>query len=199
MDTQIDEQQSLQLIRQMISQGKRNLKEGSVFYLIWGWAALLAGASQYVLLEFIEWQWHWVSWPILMTIAGIAAMVVGTRKGKKQHYVTFTDIAMKYLWGGFFLYVLVVLFMSQVIGWDISYVLIIGLYGLGTFISGGILQFKPLIIGGLLSIVICLVCVFVPAFHNDFSNVLLLLCLSILISYLVPGYMLRAQNPNNAT
>lgn len=198
METNIDEKQSLEIIKEMIGRGKRNLKDGSQFYLIWGWAALIAALMHYSLINFAEYEHSWVTWPVTMIIAGAITGIVGMRIGKRQKFVSFTDSAMVYLWGGFLMYLFIVLMMSQVIGWTASYVLIIGLYGLGTFISGGILRFRPLIIGGLLSMALCTMAVFVPILTSTFSNVLLLLALSLVISYIVPGYILRAQHPNNA-
>ncbi len=199
METSIDERKSLELIRGMINNGRRNFNEGSAFYLIWGWAVLIAGLGQYVLLNVMSYEYHWATWPVIMVIAGIISVVVGVRHGKKKRYVTFTDTAMKYLWGGFVIYLFAVLFMSPKIGWSSSYVLIVGLYGFGTFVSGGILQFRPLIIGGLLSIALAFLGVFAPFITDSFSNVLLLLCLSIVVSYLIPGYMLRAKFSTNAS
>ncbi len=183
----------------MISKGKHNFKEGSIFYLIWGWAVLVAGVGQYLLINVAEYEYHWATWPVFMLLAGIVAAVTGARQSKKQKFVTFTDTAMKYLWGGFIIYLFAVLFMSKTIGWGPSYILVVGLYGFGTFVSGGILQFRPLIIGGLASIALAFAGIFVPAITQSFSNVLLLLCVSIVISYLIPGYMLRAKFNNDAT
>ncbi len=198
METSLDERKSLELIRNMITNGKRNFKEGSIFYLIWGWAVLLAGLGQYVLINMVEYENHWATWPVIMIIAGIASAVIGMRKGRSQKFVTFTDTAMKYLWGGFVVYLFTILFISPQIGWGPSYILIVGMYGFGTFVSGGILQFKPLIAGGVASMVLAVLAIFLPIITESFSNVLLLLCLSIVISYLIPGYMLRAKTNNDA-
>lgn len=198
MESSLDEHKSIELIRGMINNGRRNFSEGSVFYLVWGWAVLIAGLGQYALLNVADYKYHWAVWPVAMTVAGVASAVIGARQGKKQKFVTFTDTAMKYLWGGFVIFLFLLLFISPQIGWGPSYVLIVGLYGFGTFVSGGILQFRPLIIGGLLSIGLAITGVFVPLITESFSNVLLLLCLSIVVSYLIPGYMLRAKFNTNA-
>ncbi len=197
METTMNENESLEVIRKMINQGKVNFKEQSIFYLIWGWAAFSAGIIEYVLLQ-LEYAYHPITWAICMTIGGIASGIVGAKQGKKRKFVTFTDGAMKYLWIGFIVYLFIVLFMSTSIGWAASYVLIVGLYGLGTFVSGGILQFKPLIIGGISSLVLALAGGLFSSVFDSFSNALLLLCLSLLVSYLIPGYMLRSKNFTNA-
>lgn len=193
METDMDERRSIEVIQQMIMNGKRKISSGSIFYLVWGWAVLVAGLSQYILLNVVQYDKHWVTWPVSMTLAAFVSILIGRRQTKAQRFVTFTDVAMKYLWGGFVIYLFAVLFMSPHIGWGASYVLIVGLYGFGTFVSGGILQFRPLIVGGLASISLSFAAIFIPAIAQSFSNVLLLLCASIIVSYLVPGYMLRAK------
>lgn len=194
----MSEQESLQLIRSMIDRGRHNFKAQSIFYLLWGWAVLVAGLTQYVLLSFTDYEKHWLVWPVLMVATAITSAFIGRSQSKKQRYVSFVEGSIRYLWGGFVLYLLMVLFISKQIGWGSSYILIIGLYGLATFVSGGILRFAPLIVGGLLSILLGFAGVFAGDFFAHFPNVLLALCLSIVVSYLIPGYMLRKKAPDAA-
>jgi uncharacterized membrane protein YhaH (DUF805 family) len=91
------------------------------------------------------------------------------------------------VWGFFFTIIVILAFaISGKIAWEIANVLIIALYGLGTFVSGGILKFKPLIIGGMCCWIIALCIFFIP---DEYS--LLLVAGSIIIAYLIPGYLLR--------
>ncbi|MCK9400924.1 MAG: hypothetical protein M0Q51_13160 [Bacteroidales bacterium] len=110
------------------------------------------------------------------------------RMGKRSGYRTHLDTAFIYLWYGFFFTLMVILAFSigGKISWEISNALIISMYGLGTFVSGGILKFKPLIIGGISCWIIALGAFFVPGHY-----MLLLVSLSIIIAYLIPGYLLR--------
>jgi hypothetical protein len=74
--------------------------------------------------------------------------------------------------------------------WSASYLLIIALYGMGTSVSGGILSFKPLVVGGMFSFALAVI-IMITGWYSDFSTMLLCLALSILGSYLIPGYLLR--------
>ncbi len=71
---------------------------------------------------------------------------------------------------------------------SVGYPFIIILLGWGTVISGGILKFKPLIIGGILAWVIAIADFFVSA-----ENQLLMMALATIIAYLIPGYMLKSK------
>ena len=83
METSMNENQSLEVIRKMMNHGKINFKEQSIFYLIWGWAAFAAGIIEYALLHF-EYAYHPIVWPISMTLAGVTSGILGAKQGKKN-------------------------------------------------------------------------------------------------------------------
>ena len=60
------------------------------------------------------------------------------------------------------------------------------LYGLGTFVSGSVIQFKPLIIGGIISWVLAVIAVYL-----QYDYQILMGALAILFSYIIPGHLLR--------
>lgn len=176
---------NLKLIEEMISSAKGNIKEGSVFYLIWGWLVLIAAASNYILLNFDLYEHHWIAWPILMTLGGVLTGVIGYRKGRTQRVKTYPERAMKHLWFAFLITLFSVLFGMGKIGLEASYPIIMLLYGLGTFISGGIFKFNPLRIGG----VVAWVCGTID-FHVEFTDQLILIMIAIVASYIIPGHLL---------
>lgn len=182
-------EKQLQLIEEMIATAKGNLKDGSIFYLIWGWLVLVAALSNYILLNFTEYPNHWIAWPILMGLGAIISMIVGFKMGKRKVVKTYVDRAIGFLWGGFGGTLLIVLISMPHIGVLKTYPMLILLYGLGTFVSGGILKFKPLIIGGILCWIIGAIAV-----YANFSQQLLLISLAIIVSYIIPGHLLAAKS-----
>jgi hypothetical protein len=191
------EQESLTVIKEMIERSRTNFKEQSFYYLMWGW--LVVGA---ILVEAFLFNqgasYHWIVWPIMGFGGGITSGIYGRMQGKKAGHSTHIDRAMSYVWIGFIMYLFVVLILSATgkfgnaaKGWNTSFLLIMGLYGLGTFISGGILKFKPLVFGGIASFVLVALTVFIPALSESFNGALLMLAASIIVSYLIPGYMLK--------
>jgi len=139
---------------------------------------------------------HPIVWPIMGFGGGIASGIYGRKQGKKAGHKTHLDRAMSYVWLGFIMYLFIVILLSATgklgeQGWNTSFLLIMGLYGLGTFISGGLLKFKPLIYGGIASFVLVALTVFIPSLVATFNGALLMLGASIIVSYLIPGYMLK--------
>lgn len=187
MEKNLTENQSLKIIQEMIITAKGNLRENSFFYLLWGWLVLAACLLHYLLLQ-VGWAYAFLPWPVLMTAGGVASVVAGVRMGRRSRVVTHVDKMMTYLWTGFTVVLLLMISMAllQKLSWTGVYPLIIAMYGLGTFVSGGALKFKPLIVGGIASWIIALVAFMVPV-----QFILLLTALSVIVAYLVPGYMLK--------
>lgn len=190
METNLTQQQSLKIIQEMIATSKNNLKDNSFFFLLWGWLVLIASLSHFALLQ-VEYQYPYLPWSVTMFLGGIISGIAGYRMGKKAKVISHVDKMIMYLWWGFTVVMLIILFMAgfNKIDWNLTHPLIILLYGLGTFVSGGVLKFKPLIIGGIASWVIAVIAFFVTP-----EYVLLLIALSIIIAYLIPGYMLKAKS-----
>lgn len=184
-------QDQLNLIEEMISQSKTRISEGSIFYLLWGWLVIIAAAFNYYMLVIEQSNYHWIAWPILMTIGGIVSAIIGAKKGRNSSVKTYVDRALNYLWIGFTISLIMVLISMVKYGPQTVYPIIILLYGLGTFVSGGILKFKPLIWGGALCWLIGAIAV-----YADFPQQLLLLSAAVLFSYILPGYMLSKSDKN---
>lgn len=188
---EMNTQDQLKLIEEMISQSKNKISEGSIFYLIWGWLVIIAAAFNYYMLTIEHSNYHWIAWPILMTLGGIISGVVGIRKERSSQVKTYVDRALSYLWIGFTISLFMILVSMVKYGAQTVYPIIILLYGLGTFVSGGILKFKPLIWGGILCWILGAIAV-----YADFSQQLLLLMGAVLFSYILPGYLLSKSDKN---
>jgi Na+/melibiose symporter-like transporter len=180
-----ESQEQLKVIEEMIANAKLNISEGSIFYLIWGWLVVLAAAINYYLLVYMNYDNHWLPWPILMSIGGLLSMIIGYRKSKKGRAKTYVERALNYLWIGFGITLFMVLVGMLRLGPEKTYPIIIFLYGLGTFVSGGILKFKPLLLGGIACWLIGLI-----AFYTSFANQLILISLAVFVSYIIPGHLL---------
>lgn len=188
----MNEQESILIIKRMIDDSKQNIKAQSPFYLLWGVLVFISAFVEYYLYVVAEWPGHWYVWPVMSVIGGVGSGVIGRRQEKKSTVRTFIDRAMNYFWGGWVILFITTIIWSVVaqVSWALIFTIIIAFYGVGTFISGGILRFKPLLIGGLVSLGIAIICLALGV-YKDFPNMLIALAFSILVSYLIPGFLLR--------
>jgi len=193
MEENFNEQDSLKLISEMLENTKARFNENGFFFLLWGWLVLIASLLHFFLLH-TNFFYPYIGWPIIMFGGGIASGIAGYRRGKDAKVKTFVDRSMSYLWIGFMIS-FIILFAIVIIGnikWHLLSILIMALYGLPTFVSGGILKFKPLIYGALACWIIVIISLFV---REDY--VILLSALSVVLAYLIPGYLLRAKFNKN--
>ncbi len=186
-----ESKEQLALIEEMIAQSRSKISEGSIFYQLWGWLVVVAASTHYYLLNYSEFKHHYIAWPILMTLGGIISMIIGFKQEKKKGVKTHIDRTLSYLWIGFTVTLILVLISMINIGPEGAYPIVILLYGLGTFVSGGILRFKPLVIGGAVSWILG-----IAALYVNFSDQLLLIIAAVLFSYILPGYLLSKSEKN---
>lgn len=189
MKNEFNEKESLILIQEMIESSKARLGESSFFFLLWGWLVLFASLTHFTLL-YTGFKYPYLPWPVMMIIGGIVAGIAGYRMKKRTRVKTYLETSMKFLWLSFAITMFFILFSAGFgkISWGMSNILIIALYGLGTFASGGIIKFKPLIIGGIASWLIAVISLFIAPEYTFIS-----IALSIIIAYLIPGYMLKTK------
>ncbi len=184
-------EQSLQLIQSMISKTKQDMSDNSIHFLVWGWITFIACAGQFVLKHILEYEKHYYVWSLI--IVGIVFNIwYGIKEDKIRKTRTYVGDSMKYLWIGMGISYFVLSMILTKIGWHSSvFPFFILLYGLGTFVSGSILQFRPLKIGGIIAWVLA-----IGAAYVEYDYQMLFGAAAILISYIIPAYMLRSKNKN---
>lgn len=176
-------EESLRLINTMINKAQNKLQENGFLFIFWGWLVFLVATSFYILVQ-MKIENAWVVW-YAMPAGGIFTMFYAMRQSKKEKVKSFVDDYMMYIGIAFGISLTIILVM----GWKLQlncYPMVILLYALTTFIYGGILKFMPLVIFGALSFPIS-----VGAFFVDFHTQILLLALSVFVSYIIPGHLLQ--------
>ncbi len=178
------ENESLELIHKMISSAKRDFEDDSFHYLIWGWLVFLACATQFVLMK-LNVSFSYIGWMIFMPIGAIASMIYGYKQDKKQRVKSYIDEVMKYVLISFLVALGTVLVFMPKLGL-MTYPLVMLVYGTWLFTSGGMIKFRPLIIGGVLNWILGIFSAFLV-----FEYQLMILALAVLLGYIIPGHMLK--------
>lgn len=186
MDANLSPEQSLKLIESMIGQAKRSFQRMSFYFLLWGGLLLAATLTEYFVAR-AGLPNGWMGWPVLGTLGGIIAGMYGSREGKKAGATTFTDTVFMWVWVAFTITLVIVIVSSVAVGSAPGPWVSI-LTGMPTFITGGILRFRPLMIGGVLFWVFGLLSLFVWPEHGA-----LLFGLALLLGYIIPGILLKRQ------
>lgn len=189
MEENFSPQESIQLIQSMIHKTRSNLGENRVYFLLWGWVTFAAILSQFILKVVFRYERHYLVW--LITIPTVIVTIAYTAKrGSQRKMKTYIGESMSYLWTGIGIsfFILSFIISNSKEGWLNAWPFFILLYGTGTFISGSILKFAPLVIGGIFSWLLALASVFV-----SFDYQLLIAATAILTSYIIPGHLLGTK------
>ncbi len=188
-EKELTKEQSLQLITDMIGQAKRNFaKGGSFYFLLWGWVVMLANLGHYILASYTNFEQPYIVW--LATIpAGIISGIYGGRQGRNAKVKSHLDKMYGYIWLSVFISVLIILFFMGDVNYNVNAIILV-FAGLGTLLSGLMLRFRPLVLGGLALWISSIV-----AFNMPVNDQYLIGAIGIIAGYLIPGYLLKkAEN-----
>jgi len=184
-------EESLKIITQMINKTKGNIAQGSFHLLFWGWLILVCSLSEFILYRFTDFNNVWFVW--FFTIPGVfVSLIYGFVKGKKASVHTYAEKLYMWIWLGF-AFSVVVLFILHIKEMSSVGKYILMLVGLPTFISGFVIKFRPLIVGGIAFWIFAIIANFTGP---DISG--LCMPLAIVTGYLVPGYLLKRKNSHDA-
>jgi hypothetical protein len=141
-------EESLRIIRSMIESTKQDLHDNGSWFLLWGWLVFIACITHYILME-MGFNQPYLAW-ILMPIGGVISFVKGIREEKSQKVKTHIDEFMKHVLIAFLVSLFIVLGFGPKLLLN-TYPLIMMVYGFWLFISGGVINFRPLQIGGIIN------------------------------------------------
>ena len=178
--------ESLQLIQTMIAKTRQDMGDNSSHFLLWGWLTLVACVGQFILKNVFDYPKHYLVW-LLMIPGIIISTYLGIREKRTQRASTYIGDSMKYLWMGMGISFFVLGMILGRQGWNTNvFPFFMLLYGLGTFVSGQFLQFKPLIFGGVAAWALA-----IGSGYFNYDYQMLFAAAAILVSYIIPAYMLR--------
>lgn len=186
MEENFSPQQSLQLIESMIKKVRSDISENRFHFLFWGWITFLALLTQFFLKVVVQYRHHYLVW--LCVVPAVIITIIYSNRHHRRSVSTYVGDSMKYLWMGIGIsfFVLSFIISKTAGGWLIAYPFFILFYGLGTFISGMFLKFRPLVIGGIFNWLLACICVLLP-----YDYQLLVSAVAILTSYIIPGHIIQ--------
>src|SRR5829696_8021812 len=138
---------SLLIIQSMIDKTKNELSNNTFYFLLWGWLVFAACLLQYVLMVFVGYSQHYYAW-LLMVVGVLVSLIHGSQSRRTQKVKTYVGESMIVLWTGMGIAFFTLWIILMQAGWQYAFPIYILMYATATFISGGILQFRPLQVGG---------------------------------------------------
>jgi len=199
MDKTLTPEESLQIIQKSISNSRKNMREGSFYYLLWGWALILASLANYFLIRNLIIQERYdeimlmslVAWGVFLVAAMIIQFVYLSRKGKKGRVITHLDRYIKIIWIAAGLLMGLMTFLSlKVDAYPTPFIL--GVTAMATAVSGLMVRFRPLVVGAMVFLVAAVISSFLSG-----TEQLLVFAVAMVLGYLIPGYIIRSLKNGN--
>lgn len=181
----MSEKESLLLINEMISKAKSSYVTTGAASVVWG--ALIVFCSLFTWLE-IHFAYFIAVDIWLLTLVAVVFQVYFSVKEKKQRkFVAHDETITTYIWSAFGICIFLLSFYNSKFGNNGQSVssLFMLLYGIPTFITGGLYKYKPMIVGGIVCWCLCII----SMFTNNATD-LLLMAASGLFAWLIPGIIL---------
>lgn len=179
--------ESLRLIETMIAQAKRSFHRQSYYFLLWGVLLIAAMLFNYG-MALRGSTIGGYAWPVMGVVGGILSFIHGAREGRSKPVTTPMDRVIIWLWMAFVCTLLLTMIVGASSAHEMPIASTIVLTGLPTFVTGQLMRFRPLVLGGVLFWVLGAVAYFTPMTVNVW-----LFIAAIFFGYLVPGYLLKRQ------
>jgi len=187
-DNQLSPPESLALIDAMIKQARNRFTENGFLYLLWGWLIFATALAHFFLLRFTQVSHPEIVW-LSCFAAGMIQFIYLARRSRSEQVKTYSDEILQYVWVTFGVCMtLMSLIVIRYGNWSLTYALTIMLYGMPTFLSGVIMQFRPLKAGG----IACWILSAITGYSNG-PHILLFIAAAVLFAWVIPGYLLRRK------
>ena len=194
-EKEINPAESLEIMQSMILKAQKNYSVDSFYYIMWGWLTFTAATLSYFLAPVLEEKTGLV-W-LLMPLGGVASYIYGAKQSKKQKVKTHIETHVQQVWvtlGIAFIFLIIAIFLK--INFEVLPTFIL-LYGIGIFCTGRIIKFIPMMVGGLLCFPLFLICSKFSILDESMQMFqFLILAFAILVSYIIPGHLLKAKFSN---
>lgn len=187
-EKKMTELESFSIIQQMIQSAKEEHHENGSGWLIWGWLLFIASVTSVILAYMGARQYIGWVWTGSLGVGGIVYVLEHTLKPKNTVKTYVQDLLGK-IETGFFvsLFIIVAAGMLSKASFAFGYYYI--LYAFWMFIHGSAIKFKPLIVGAFVNWAAAIAIFLIIDFKYD----MMVSAIAVLVGYLVPGYMLRAE------
>ena len=183
--------ESLSLISEMINNVKKEYRQNAFYFLLWGWVITLACITHYAgirilvhyemynkinLLSFINWG--------VFILMGMSIQYWRKTKNPEKAMNLYNRF-LRVLWqiGGLSMIISAFISLNFNI-YPVPVILIIT--AMSTLVTGIVVRFMPLILGGIIFIIASLVSTY---FLYEYS--LLVCAAAIVLGYIIPGYILK--------
>jgi Flp pilus assembly protein TadB len=190
----LSEEESLGLINQMIRVARDEHRESGEGWLIWGWLLFIASVLSVVFSWSGMGRYIGFTWTAMLALGMVIYLFGHVRKQQMKKVKTYVQELLDKLGTAFFVSLFLMIAASNIRGdqsFGFGYYYI--LYAFWMYIHGSAIRFKPLLVGALVNWAAAIAIFLI----KDFSYDMIVSAIAVLVGYLIPGYMLKAEYKRN--
>ena len=189
-----DENQSLQVIKEMIQVSQKKLKNDGVLFILWGWTIFYNYISWYIINNIVTTYQIKMGFEYfakgLVVLAFAFSIYYIFKKNKKV--TTYIGISLRYVW----ISLIVCLSLVNMIIFNtihefnpaLQHPIFMVFMAFAVVITGGILRYKLIIFGGVVFGLLAYLCSYL-----SLENQMLIEAFAWLIAFIIPGHYLYAK------
>jgi len=189
-----DEGQSIQVIKEMIQVSQKSFKNDGILFLLWGWLMFFSYVFDYILHNVvITLQMQKITDKLRFAITLIAIAYTLYYVFKKTKKVkTYIGISLRYVWVSLIVCLsltsMIIHNVMHQINFELLHPIFMMFIAFATVITGGILRYKLVIIGGIVFGLLAYAC----SYFNLHTQ-LLFEAVAWLVAFIIPGHILYAN------
>jgi len=187
MENNFSPEESLRVIQTMIDKTKTSVVDKSFYFLLWGWLVFTGALLQYILVVYVQTPANGAAWNVMFI--GFIVSIIRRRRQKPRAVKTYVDDGLANIWLSILVVqILIVFIFFRYRDWEHCYPFFVLIYSVGCFLTGRLIKFNPLIWGA----VTCWAVAILMTVNDAITN-MLLTAAAVLVSYIIPGYLLRRE------
>ncbi|CAN5384118.1 hypothetical protein BH23BAC1_BH23BAC1_05420 [soil metagenome] len=176
-------EEHLKIIAEMIEQAQGNFSQQSFYYLLWGTVAILCNLGHFILLK-LNYPYPYLVWLLTIPAWTIVFIYISRHRNQKTVVTTFDKINM-WLWLSLGMSIFILIMFGSYINFKINPIILF-LAATPTFVSGVILKFKPLLVGGVVFWLSA-----IASYLMDYPSQFLISAFAIAVGFLIPGILIK--------
>lgn len=183
-------EESFRIIQQMIQVAKDEQSDRGDGWLLWGWILFSVSVISSVFMKTGMGRYVGTAWTAALVL-GLVIYFLGhvVVKKKKELSKTYVKDILDRIGTGFFISLFVLVAASFLTNSISAFGYYYVLYAFWMFIYGSVLKFRPLIYGAVINWVAAISIFMI----KDFFFIMVISAVAILLGYIIPGYILRAE------
>lgn len=177
---------SLAIITAMINKAKCEYQDTGISCLLWGSViticSLTSLANYWLKIDALEYIWF------LTVAAVIVQVIISINEKKNKKFTSYTDAAMGGVWISFGIAIFMFSFYTSKFEVTHASAIFLTAYGIPTFTTGFMRNFKPMLIGGIICWVLA-----IASMYTRYPYTHLYAALAAQVAWFIPGLILRKR------